>query len=456
MSIPQKSDQTPITDRRQLVAYIESGSKPREAWRIGTEHEKFVFANDSLMPVPYDGPSGIRALLEAIKDRFGWNGAYEGETLIGLTRDDGSSISLEPGGQLELSGAPLVSVHQTCAELHEHLKETKVVCQDLGLGMLGTGFHPLVRREDVPWMPKGRYKIMREYMPKRGSLGLDMMTRTSTVQVNLDYADETDFIAKMRVGLALQPVATALFANSPFVEGRNTGFESFRSHVWTDVDPDRCGDLPFAFEPGFGFERWVDYVLDVPMYFVYRDGRYVDVSGQSFRDFIAGRLPGLPGETPIMSDWADHMTTVFPEVRAKKFIEMRGADSGPWERICGLPAFWVGLLYDNDALAQAVELIANWTEEERAGLRRDTPRNGLATPFRDGTLRDIARKALAISRQGLKRRSRLDYIGTNESPFLDNLVLIAETGRSQSIEMVERFEGPWGGDIRGIFGEYDY
>src|SRR5690606_16169634 len=311
--------------------------KPRERWRIGTEHEKFVFRRRDLRRADYE--SGIRPLLEGLT-RFGWTPVLENGNPIALCQGE-ASISLEPGGQLELSGAPLETIHQTCAEVGQHLKQVREVTEELGLGMLGMGFDPKWRRDDVPWMPKGRYRIMREYMPKRGKLGLDMMLRTCTVQVNLDFSDEADMVRKFRASLALQPIATALFAASPFVEGKPTSFQSWRSHVWTDTDPDRCGMLPFVFEEGFGFERYVDWMLDVPMYFVYRDGRYIDASGQSFRDFMEGRLPALPGERPQMGDWTDHLTTAFPEVRLKRYLEMRGADGGPWDRLCALPAFWV-------------------------------------------------------------------------------------------------------------------
>src|SRR3954468_9827748 len=352
MSGPSSVQGPPITDKRQLVEYHAAGCKPPEAWRIGTEHEKFVFRRADLKRVPYDGPDGIKALLQGMT-RFGWDPVLENGNIIALSNDSQCSITLEPGGQFELSGAPLETVHQTCDEVHEHLRQVREVCDELGLGMLGLGFDPKWRREDIPFMPKARYQIMRDYMPRRGSLGLDMMLRTCTVQTNLDFASEADMIRKYRVSLALQPVATALFANSPFTEGRPNGFQSFRSQIWTDTDPDRCGDLPFVFEDGFGFERYVDYALDVPMYFVYRDGRYIDAAGQSFRDFLKGRLPALPGEVPLITDWGDHLTTLFPEVRLKRYLEMRGADAGTEPRLAALPALWVGLLYDGAALDAA-------------------------------------------------------------------------------------------------------
>jgi glutamate--cysteine ligase len=454
MSGPSLSGGEPITDKRQLVEHIAAGEKPRERWRIGTEHEKFVFRRDDLRPVPYDGDSGIRALLEGLR-RFGWEPVYDAENIVGLSGGE-ASVSLEPGGQFELSGAPLDNLHQTCAEVQQHLKQLRPVCAELGVGLLGAGFQPKWRREDVSFMPKRRYAIMRNYMPKTGKLGLDMMLRTCTVQVNLDFADEADMVKKFRVGLALQPVAVALFANSPFYEGKPAGFQSFRSHVWTDVDPDRCGMLPFVFEPGFGYERYVDWMLDVPMYFVYRDGRYVDVAGQSFRDFMAGKLPGLPGATPTMSDWADHLTTAFPEVRLKRILEMRGADAGPWGQICALPALWSGLLYDRQSLDDAARLIANWTAEDRASLYDNAPRLGLEAPFRGRTLRELAMNVVELALAGLQRRARLDSAGQDESHFLADLMETAHSGRTLSQHFLERYHGEWGGSVDPIFQEEAY
>ena len=358
MSAPATSGGQLLTSKRDLVDYIASGEKPREDWRIGTEHEKFGYTNEDLRPLPYAGPRGIHAMLEGLS-RFGWQRVEEAGNLIALVDDAGGSITLEPGGQLELSGAPLEDLHQTCAEVQKHLAQVREVAEPLGISFLGSGFQPKWRREDIPMMPKGRYEIMRSYLPTRGSMGLDMMFRTCTVQVNLDFSSEADMVKKFRVSMALQPIATALFANSPFEEGKPSGFLSRRSHTWTDTDPDRCGILPFVFEAGMSYERYVDYILDVPMFFVYRDGRYIDASGQSFRDFLAGRLPALPGEFPTSGDWSDHLTTAFPEVRMKKFLEMRGADGGPWRSLCALPAFWVGLLYDQEALDEAAELVSD-------------------------------------------------------------------------------------------------
>ncbi|MCH7542351.1 MAG: glutamate--cysteine ligase [Proteobacteria bacterium] len=452
--MPDRPDAEPITDKRRLVEHLEAGCKPKEAWRIGTEHEKFVFRTDDLSPVPYEGPGGIRAILEGL-ERFGWRPVREQGRPIALIGDAGS-ITLEPGGQFELSGAALETLHQTCAEVHEHLAQVKEVAGELDVGLLGIGFNPKWTRAEMPWMPKGRYRIMKAYMPTRGALGLDMMLRTCTVQVNLDFDSESDMVRKFRVGLALQPVATALFANSPFVEGTPASHLSYRSFIWTDTDPDRCGILPFVFEDGMGFERYVDYILDVPMYFVYRDGRYLDAAGQSFRDFMNGRLPALPGEAPNLSDWNDHLTTVFPEVRLKRFLEMRGADAGPWRRICALPAFWVGLLYDQGVLDAAWDLVKDWTEEDHAYLRDQASRRALGTPFKGTTLGEVAGEVLALAEAGLKARDRRDKSGANEAHHLDPLMEIAKSGRTPAEEMLEAYHGRWQGSIDPIFAEYAY
>ena len=389
-----------------------------------------------MKPAPYEGEASIRAVLEGLAERFGWTPVEETGRPIALSKNK-CSITLEPGGQFELSGAPLRTLHETCAEVNRHLAEVKEICEPIGVGMLGLGFAPTWTREEMPWMPKGRYEIMKRYMPTKGQLGLDMMLRTCTVQTNLDYLDEADMVRKFRVSLALQPVATALFANSPLTEGKPNGFKSFRSHVWTDTDPDRCGILPFVFEEGFGFERWVDYLLDVPMYFVYRDDKYLDASGMSFRDFMAGRLPLLPGELPRISDWADHVTTVFPEVRLKKYLEMRGADGGPWRRLCALPALWVGLLYDDAALDAAEALVADWSSEDHAQLRAEVPRQALHTPFHGRPLIDLAREVLDIAALGLKNRQELE--GMDERLFLEVLREIVRSGRSPAGALLEDF-----------------
>jgi len=455
MSAPSSAGGSPVTSKRQLVEYMERGCKPRDAWRIGTEHEKFVYDLKGHRPLAYEGRPGIRALLEGL-ERFGWEPVFEGDNVIALRMADGCSITLEPGGQFELSGAPLRNIHETCQEVNEHLRQVKEICGEMGAGMIGLGFHPKATREEMPWMPKGRYRIMKRYMPTRGTLGLDMMTRTCTVQVNLDFASEADMVKKFRVALALQPVATALFANSPFTEGRPNGYLSYRSQIWTDTDPDRSGMLPFVFEDGFGFERWVDYLLDVPMYFIYRDGNYIDVAGKSFRDFMAGRLEGFEGQVPSIGDWADHVTTAFPEVRLKHYLEMRGADGGPWRRLCALPALWVGLLYDDAALEAAWNLCRGWSAEEREALRAEAPRTALKTPFRGGTMQDLAKDVLAIARNGLAARAALDHFGEDEAHFLNALHDIAESGDTPAEELLDAYANRWNGSIEPLFDEYAY
>ncbi|MDA0704628.1 MAG: glutamate--cysteine ligase [Proteobacteria bacterium] len=455
MSAPPKSAGATLRDKRQLVEYMEGGAKPPEDWRIGTEHEKFVFRLDDLRRLPYEGDVGIRAVLDGMT-RFGWQRVEERGNVIALTDGAGCSISLEPGGQFELSGAPLRTVHETCREVNQHLDQVKQVGEELGIGFLGVGFDPKWARDDVHWMPKGRYKIMREYMPKKGKLGLDMMLRTCTVQVNLDFESEAAMIKKLRVSFALQPIATALFANSPFTEGKPNGYLSYRSHIWTDTDPDRSGMLPFVFDEGMGYERWVDYVLDVPMYFVYRDGTYHDVAGRSFRDFMAGKLQGFEGQFPTMSDWEDHMTTPFPEVRLKRYIEMRGADGGPWRRLCALPALWVGLLYDDAALDAAWDLVKDWSHEEREFLRNDVARRALKTPFRGGTVQDLAIQTLKIARAGLKNRAVLDEFGDDETHFLSALDEIAESGITPAERKLEAYRDRWDESVDPLFREYMY
>ena len=443
-----------IASRDELVAYLEAGSKPKSEWRIGTEHEKFGFYTADFTPVPYDGERGIRVLLQSLRDRFGWDEVLEKGNIIALRRKDcpkGGAISLEPGGQFELSGAPLETIHQTQEELRQHLVEVGEVGRELGIGFLGLGFSPKWTLAETPVMPKERYRIMKRYMPKRGRLGLDMMFRTATVQVNMDFASEADMVKKLRVGLALQSTATALFANSPFTEGKPNGYQTYRAEIWRDTDPDRSGLLPFAFEQGMGFERYVDYALDVPMYFVYRDERYIDVAGASFRDFLDGKLAALPGVRPTIDDWADHLTTLFPDVRLKRFLEMRGADAGSFRELNALPALWTGLLYDSGALDQAYALIADWSDEERQALRDAVPRLGLATPFRGRKLLDVAREAVTIALGGLRRRARRDLGGEDERKALEPLLEIVEAGRSPSDRLLADFSGPWQGDIDRVF-----
>jgi glutamate--cysteine ligase len=456
MSTRVNGPESPVVGSRdELVAYLEAGSKPKRDWRIGTEHEKFGFYRQDDSPVPYAGERGIRALLERLHQRFCWDEVItERGNIIALSRKDcpkGGAISLEPGGQLELSGAPLETLHETSDELRQHLAEVSEVGGELGIGFLGLGFSPKWTLAETPVMPKERYRIMMRYMPTRGKHGLDMMFRTATVQVNMDFGDEADMVAKMRVGLTLQPVATALFANSPFTDGRTNGYQSYRAEVWRDTDPDRTGLLPFAFEEGMGFERYADYALDVPMYFVYRGERYIDVAGASFRDFLAGKLAALPGMRPTLDDWADHLTTLFPDVRLKRFLEMRGADAGSFAQILALPALWTGLLYDADALGEASALIEDWTLGEMQALRDAVPRQGLKAPFRGGTVYDVARVMVRLAEAGLKRRARLDRRGEDESKALLPLIETVEEGRSPADRLLEAYHGAWHGDIDKVF-----
>ncbi len=448
---------TPLRTRDELVAWFEQGCKPKAEFRIGTEHEKFAFSIADCRPVPYEGKRGIGALLQGMQHLLGWEPIMEGPNIIGLADvTGGGAISLEPGGQFELSGAPVETVHQTHAELMAHLAQLREVARPLGIGFLGLGMTPDWTRADMPMMPKGRYRIMTAYMPKVGTLGLDMMYRTCTVQTNLDFSSEADMVKKLRVSLALQPVGTALFANSPFTEGRPNGFLSFRSEIWRDTDNQRAGMLPWAFEPGMGFERWVDYVLDVPMYFVKRGDKYIDVAGQSFRDLMAGKLPGLPGEHATLSDWANHVSTAFPEVRLKRYLEMRGSDGGPWRRLPALPAFWVGLLYDDICLDAAWDIVKDWTADERQKLRDDTPRLGFQATIRGRTLLDLTKQCLTIAQDGLKRRRRLDLGGRDETRHLEPLGDIVTSGRTPAEELLEKFRGPWGGSVAPIYTEYAY
>ncbi len=451
-----EANQTLLENRQQLIEYLEAGCKPKPEWGLGTEHEKFGFTVNDLRPLPYAGKRGIRAILEGLAGQFGWQPVEEQDNIIALLGDTGASVTLEPGGQLELSGALLDSVHQTCDEVYTHLAQVKTIAEPLGIAFLGMGFQPKWGREDAEWMPKGRYRIMREYMEKRGNLGQDMMSRTCTVQVNLDFSSEADMVRKFQVALALQPVATALFANSPFVNGKPCGFVSYRSHVWEDTDPDRTGMLPFVFDASMGFERYVDYMLDVPMYFVYRQGKYLDATGQSFRDFLAGTLPALPGELPTTQDWENHLTTAFPEVRLKKYMEMRGADGGPWGKLCALPAFWAGLLYERPVLDAAWDLVRDWSMEERRQLRADAPKLGLKTMIRDRTLQSLALEVLDLASSGLTARARLNASGENESGFLEPLFSTARSGLTPAEKKLALYYGRWNELVDPVYSECAY
>ena len=456
MSIPQTGG-GPIEHHDQLAQYLADGCKPKADWRIGTEHEKFGYCKDTHKPLPFSGKRSIEAVLGGLRDRFGWAPVTEGGFLIGLEKD-GANVSLEPGGALELSGAPVETIHQTCDEVNVHLAEVKSIADEIGVGFIGLGAAPAWSHDEMPLMPKGRYKLMDAYMDKVGTSGKMMMRRTCTVQVNLDFSSEPDMIQKMRVAIALQPVATALFANSPFFDGKPNGHKSWRARIWRHLDDARTGMLPFVFDEDFGFERYVEYMLDVPMYFVYRDGKYVDALGQSFRDFLKGQLPALPGETPTLSDWADHLTTAFPEARLKQFIEMRGADGGPWRRLCALPAFWVGLTYDQEALDAAYDLCKDWDTETREQWRVAASVDGLQAKVGGQSMHDIARECINIAELGLKNRAMPGAGGMvpDETHFLNALKDSVETGKTPADELLEQYHGAWGGDLSTIYGEFSY
>jgi glutamate--cysteine ligase len=447
-------DEQPIGGKADLIAWIAKGSKPESAFRIGTEHEKVPFYPQGLNPVPYEGERGIRRLLEGMEGLLGWEPIMEGDHPIGLADETGGgAISLEPGGQFELSGAPVATLHDTHRETICHLMQVNQVAQPLGMRFLTLGMSPLWTRGQTPVMPKSRYQIMANYMPKVGSKGLDMMFRTTTVQVNLDFASEADMVKKLRVSVALQPLASALFANSPFTDGKPNGFLSYRSEIWRDTDNNRSGMIPFAFEAGMGFERYVDYALDVPMYFIKRGDHYHDVTGSSFRDLLAGTHPALPGQKAIISDWANHLSTIFPEVRLKRYLEMRGADAGPLPYLTALSAFWVGLLYHQPSLDAAWDLVQDWTAAERQQLRDDVPSKALKARIRNRSLQDVAREVLAISRAGLVARRNVDAEGRDESRYLDVLDVIALTGRTQAEDLLDRYNGRWGGSVAPAFDE---
>jgi glutamate--cysteine ligase len=450
-------DLTPIERRDELVDWLAQGAKPKSQFRIGTEHEKFAFTLEGHHPVPYEGRHGIRALLEGMQHLLGWPPIMEGPNVIGLFDvTGGGAISLEPGGQFELSGAQVETVHQTSSELMAHLAQVREVAAPLHIGFLGMGVTPSWTRAEVPKMPKGRYKIMTAYMPKVGTRGLDMMYRTCTVQTNLDFSSEADMIKKLRVSIALQPVATALFANSPFTEGKPNGFLSFRSEIWRDTDNARAGMLPWVFEPGMSFERWVDYALDVPMYFVKHGDEYVDAAGQSFRDLLVGKLPAMPGARATISDWANHISTIFPEVRLKRYLEMRGADSGSLTNLLALPAFWAGILYDDAALDAAWDLVKHWTAEERQKLRDEVPKQGLAAKVHGRTVFEIATELLKLARAGLARRKHLDVTGRDETRYLEVLDDRLARGTTPAQELLEKFHGPWGGSVEPIYTDEAY
>ncbi len=456
MSIPQSGGGF-VEHYDQLVQYLSDGCKPRSDWKVGTEHEKFGFFKDTLKPIPYNGKGSVKSLLVGLKDNYGWEPVFEAGNIIGLTKD-GANVSLEPGGQLELSGAPLASIHETCDEVNTHLSQVKNIADKLGIGFIGLGAAPTWKHHEMPLMPKGRYRLMTDYMDKVGTMGKTMMYRTCTVQVNLDFESESDMVKKMRVAIALQPVSTALFSNSPFFEGKLTNCKSWRSRVWRDLDASRTGTIPFIFKPTFGFERWVEYALDVPMYFVYRDGKYINALGQSFRDFLKGKLPALPNELPTLNDWADHLTTIFPEARLKKFIEMRGADGGPWRSLCALPALWVGLCYNQSSLDAAWDLVKTWTSQTREELRVEAANKGLHCKVGNIKMIELAREVIAIANEGLKARcipsSNLKF--PDETHFLDALNEVVESERTAADKLIELYRNNWNQDVSKVFDQHSY
>ncbi|MFC6445238.1 glutamate--cysteine ligase [Shinella zoogloeoides] len=452
------TDQTPIRSVADMADYLADGNKPKEKFRIGTEHEKFVFFTADNSPVPYFGEASISALLNGMQAKTGWEPIMDAGNIIGLAEPSGmGAISLEPGGQFELSGAPLENLHQTCKESNQHLATLREIAEPLGIRFLGMGGSPKWSFAETPRMPKSRYDIMTRYMPKVGSQGLDMMYRTCTIQVNLDFSSEADMRRKMQVSLKLQSMATALFASSPFTEGKPNGLLSWRGDIWRDTDNNRAGLIPFAFEPDFGFENYVEWALDVPMYFIVRDGKYHDCTHVTFRQFMAGALKGEVADyEPNLGDWTNHLSTLFPDVRLKRFLEMRGADGGPWRRICALPAFWVGLLYDDGALDAAEALTRDWTVEEVSALRNAVPAQGLKADFRSKPLLDVAREVVAISRQGLAARARLNGDGVDETVFLAPLDEVLAKKATLAEDMLALYNGRWNGSIEPVFAEYQY
>lgn len=452
---------TPITTREPLIAWLESGCKPRSAWRVGTEHEKFGFYKQTLAPLPYEGDVGIRAVLEGMAARFNWTIVTEQNNPIALIKADcdhlRASITLEPGGQLELSGAPLHSIHETQEEINDHLQQLGEVCAAMDVAFLGVGAQPKWPFPTVPWMPKGRYREMRRYLPTKGALSLDMMARTATVQANLDFANEADMVQKFRLSMALQPLATALFANSPFIDGKPNGFLSYRSEIWRYTDPDRCGWLPFLFEPNFGFARYTEYALDVPMLFLYRHGHYQDAGGMPFRAFLAGKLPMLPGQYPTLADWEIHLSTLFPEVRLKRYLEVRGADAGNSATLCALPAFWKGLLYDEEAREAAWALVADWSLEERGRIHCQVPRLALQTPIPgQATLRELAQQVLPLAKSGLAKHNNRNERGCDETTYLKHLFQVAESGITPAERMLEAYHTRWNSSVDPLFREQEF
>ena len=447
-----------IQDKEQLVSWFRSGFKEKSKWMVGTEHEKFAYTfskkKKRYIPLSYFGENGINAfLIELCK--FGWLPVYENGNIIELKKE-AQSITLEPGGQIELSGAPLKDLHSTCKETNEHLKLVKEVGKKLDILLVGLGARPNEFLKDVPLMPKARYDIMRNYMPSKGSRGLEMMHSTCTVQANLDFESEQDMKKKTSLAVKLQPIVTTLFANSPFYEGTFNGFQSLRKHIWTDTDPDRCGILKIALEDDFNFSSYVDFALSVPMYFVIREKKYIDCSGKSFLDFLNGKLDILPGEKPTFEDWENHISTIFTEVRLKKFIEVRGADAGNWRRTCALPAFWVGLLYGESSINSAEKICCDWTVEEIEKLSLDVAKKGLDAEIKKEKVLNIANELLKIARGSLVEREVLDSQGNNESGYLNVLEEIILRKSSPAKELMEKFSNKYNSNFEELMKDIAY
>lgn len=442
-----KGNSPPISSMDDLLRHFREGEKPRERWRIGTEHEKLPFNRHTHQPLPFGGERGIFAILEGLRTRFNWQPVREGENVIALTRGE-ASITLEPGGQLELSGAAVTSAHETCAELSQHVREMRELAGELDVVLLMVGRNPVVPSAEMPWMPKERYSIMRRYLPTRGDMALDMMLGTGTVQTNIDYSDELDMARKLRVAMGVSPFLTALFASSPFVAGRPSGYLSSRALVWEHTDPDRCGFIPGVFDPGFGYREYAEYALDVPMFFIHRDGHYLDTSGRSFRRFLE---EGMNGHHATAEDWALHLTTLFPLVRVKQYIELRMADVGPLNMICAFAALTRGLLYDATALAEAEALLAPLSAEEYPALQSDAAKRGLRAQASGRSFQDWARDVVRIAQDGLQRLDAQDAIGENETKLLGPLHRILASGKTLADELLERWDQKWGHRIDAIF-----
>jgi glutamate--cysteine ligase len=431
--------EAPIEAVDQLVEFLRRSEKPPERWRVGTEHEKVGLWVPELRPVPYEGERGIAALLDAVAESDGWTRLREGEHLVAL-RKDGASVTLEPGGQLELSGAPLRTIHETCSEFQTHLAMMKRVCEPLGIVWLGLGMHPIHGVPEIPSMPKSRYRIMRSYLPARGSLSLEMMYATATVQANYDFSDEADMVAKMRTALAVSPIVSAIFANSSLSEGKANGFVSRRLHIWQHTDPERTGLLPFVFEPDMGYRRYIEWALDVPMFFFVREGSYHPAGGMTFRRFLR---EGWGEQRATFADFDRHLTTLFPEVRLKHVIEVRGADAVPPGLTCSLPALWKGILYDADALEAAWRLVGDATQEEREAARSEVSRRGLAAHYAGRPMLELAGELARTASEGLRRIGHAGRRDPDESSFLDPVFEQLATGASPGQIVLERWEGEW-------------